>query len=348
MKKVRWIKAILLTAVFVAGLTACAKKENTADNSKAKYDYNTGSTGSASAGDSFEYDTIASEEAPQAPTYTTVDISKDSAIQNSAAVTSENLQASTMEKIIRNVDLELETQDFDDLIAAINDEITRLGGYIESSDLSGRRYDSLDVMRRGNIIARIPKEHLDEFVGTVNDASNVVNKTENTKNVTLQYVDAESHIKALEIEQDKLYELLGKTGTLEDILTLESRLSSIRYELENYKSQLRIYDNQVEYSTVTLRIEEVERMTPKEEEKVTVFKRIKTGFSDTMYDISEGIKNVIVGFTVNLPYIIIWAVIILVCILLIRKGYKKLYKAEQKAKGMNTEVPPNNENKNNQ
>lgn len=347
MKKFRWIAAVLLTAVFVTGLTACAKKNDTTEYSKSKFDNNTGSTGSASAGESFEYDMAVSEEAPQAPSYTSVDL-KDGAIQNSAAVTSENLQVSSMEKIIRRVDMELETQEFDDLVAAINDEITSLGGYVESSDLSGRRYDNLDVMRRGNIVARIPKDHLDEFVGTVTDASNVVNKTENTENVTLQYVDSESHIKALEMEQDKLYELLGKTGTLEDILTLESRLSSIRYELENYKSQLRIYDNQVEYSTVTLRIEEVERMTPKEEQKVTVFKRIKTGFSDTMYDISEGIKNVIVGFTVNLPYIIIWGVIILVCILLIRKGYKKLYRAEQKAKGMNTEVPPDNENRNKQ
>lgn len=348
MKKLRWIMAILLTAVFITGLTACAKKnENTTENSKSLYGTANGSTGSAPAGDAVEYDTVAKEEAPQAPSYTTVDL-KDGAIQNSAAVTSENLQVSSMEKIIRRVDMELETQEFDDLIATINDEITSLGGYVESSDLSGRRYDTLDVMRRGNIVARIPKDHLDDFVGTVTDASNVVNKTENTENVTLQYVDSESHIKALEIEQDKLYELLGKTGTLEDILTLESRLSSIRYELENYKSQLRIYDNQVEYSTVTLRIEEVERMTPKEEKKPTVFTRIKTGFSDTMYDISEGIKNAIVGFTVNLPYIIIWGVILLVGILLIRKGYKKLYKAEQKAKGLNSEVPPENENKNNQ
>ncbi len=336
MRKWKAVTAILLSLLFVAGLTACARKSDTSQNTKAKYDFDTGSTGSVSPKESANYDGESSEK-PQAD---------GKVIRNSAAVTSENPKNEPMEKIIRRIDMELETQEFDDLIMAINEEITRLGGYVESSNISGRRYVTYNDLRRGNIVARIPKEKLDEFVGTVSDASNVVNKTENTENVTLQYVDTESHIKVLELEQEKLYELLGKTGKLEDILTLESRLSSIRYELENYKSQLRLYDNQVEYSTITLRIEEVERMTPKKEDKVTVFKRIQTGLSDTMYDISEGFKNFIVGFVVNLPYIIFWGAFLLVCVILVRKGYKKARRIEQQARSENNGELKDNENKN--
>ena len=69
---------------------------------------------------------------------------------------------------------------------------------------------------------------------------------------------------------------MEKTDNLEDIIALESRLSSIRYELQMYETEIRTIDNKVEYSTVTISINEVERMTPTSEEKETVFTRLKT------------------------------------------------------------------------
>ena len=52
--------------------------------------------------------------------------------------------------------------------------------------------------------------------------------------VTLRYVDVDSHKKALETEQERLLALLEKAENVEDIITIENRLSDVRYELENY------------------------------------------------------------------------------------------------------------------
>ena len=89
-----------------------------------------------------------------------------------------------------------------------------------------------------------------------------------------------------------------------------------------YETQLRRMDNKVDYNTVTITINEVERMTPTQD-KETVFTRIKNGFSKTIYDISEGLKNFFVWFVVNLPYIIIWTAIISLAVLIIRKILRK-------------------------
>jgi hypothetical protein len=102
-------------------------------------------------------------------------------------------------------------------------------------------------------------------------------------------------------------------------------LSDVRYELQNYQTQLRTYDNLVEYSTVTLNISEVDRITPVTEEKRSVWDRIRIGFGDTMYDIGEGLQNFLVWFIVNLPYLIVWAGIITAGILIGRKIYYKKY-----------------------
>lgn len=69
------------------------------------------------------------------------------------------------------------------------------------------------------------------------------------------------HKKALETEQERLLALLEKAENVEDIITIENRLSDVRYELENYESQIRLLDNQIDYSTVYVDISEVSRVT---------------------------------------------------------------------------------------
>ncbi|MBH1940551.1 DUF4349 domain-containing protein [Mobilitalea sibirica] len=319
MKMKRSIKLLTIVVVLIMTMSACGAKS---DSSEYKYSEN----------ESTEYDSSATEpqeakgEMADDEYYDYAMDGNEAGLTSTSVFTTGNSGAMSMEKIIRRVNMDVETQEFDTLVNTIDEEINRLGGYVESSNLSGKRYYSRNVSRRGHIVARIPKNRLDEFVDIVYDNANVVNKAVDTENVTLEYVDAQSRKKALEIEQERLFALLEKTDTLDKIITLESRLSSIRYELQNYETQLRTIDNKVDYSTVTMSIEEVERMTPVEEEKLTVWKRIGTGFRETTYNISEGFQNFFVWFVVNLPYLIIWAIIITVIILIGRRIYKKTMK----------------------
>ncbi len=305
MKKIRI--AIILTAALVMGLmlTACSSKEAKYDTAPSQYEG--GSTGESRD----ENDSKAS------PEYTS-----SSGLTSTTELITGNTADLSMEKIITNVNLEVETQEFDELIATIKDEIVRLGGYDEKTEISGKRYYSRGNSRYGHIVARIPKDSLKEFVDVVKESGNVINESSSSRNVTLEYVDTQSRKKSLEIEQERLFLLLEKTEKLEDIVALESRLSSIRHELQMYETELRTIDNKVDYSTVTISVNEVERMTPTQE-KETVFTRIKNGFSETMFDISEGLKNFAVWFVVNLPYLIIWAVIITAAVILSRKLFRR-------------------------
>lgn len=314
MKKNMVMKMVTVIVLSVLTLTACAsaKKEMNSADLVAPEMSNSGSyAGYYGEGDN---DTVADESKAEAP--------KGEAIPDSSSIGS-NIPAQTQDKIIKRVSMTVETRNFDELITTINDKIAVLGGYVESSSINGNRYYYSEETRQGRIVARIPQDRLDEFTGTVNDVAHVVNSELNTENVTLKYVDMESRIKSLQIEQERLFALLEKEDTLDDIIVLESRLSDIRYELQNYESQLRTMENQVQYSTVTLTIYEVERITPVVEEKKTVLNRIQNGLSDTLYDISEGVKNFIVWFVVNLPYLIIWGGIITAGILIFLRFYRK-------------------------
>lgn len=226
----------------------------------------------------------------------------------------------TERKLIRTVDLNLETENYDALMKGLEQEINNLGGYIEYKDAYyGNYYSSRN--RNANITARIPADKLDEFTGKVAEIGNITYESESVEDVTLQYVDLSSHKKMLLTEQERLMELLEKAETMEDIITLESRLSEVRYQIESMESQLRTFDNQVDYSTVHIFVEEVERYTPQQEK--STWDRIKSGFGENVYRVTNGIKNFAIEFIIAIPVLLVWAVVITVGVILVRVVLKR-------------------------
>lgn len=244
-------------------------------------------------------------------------------------------------KLIKTVNLNVETEQFDVLVPAIEQRVTALGGYIEdmssynrggnySADYIGTKY-----LRYANMTIRIPKDNLDTFLTVVAEQSNIISRSESVMDVTLQYVDLESHKKALIAEQDRLLELIEQAETVEDIITIEGRLSEVRYQLESMESQLRTFDNKINYSTVYLSIDEVERYTPTE--TTTVWQRIGSGFMESLSGVGRGISNFIIWLIVHIPYIVVWAVIIVAAFLIVRAVRRSMVKRRLKKLGITDE-----------
>ena len=245
-----------------------------------------------------------------------------------SAELSEEAAQTSDRKLIRTVDLYTETEQYDDLLAALEVQIASLGGYVEYRyQYNGNSYDVYSYSRRSsNLTVRIPSDRLDEFITRVGETSNIINKEERVEDVTLRYVDLESHRNALVTEQERLLELLEQAETVEDLITIESRLSQVRYELESMESQLRTLMNQVSYSTVYLSVQEVQRLSPTEE--VTIWGRMRQGLADSFYDLGMGFQNGFVGFVINLPYIVLWLIVIVILFFVCRllwRLFKKRY-----------------------
>lgn len=226
-------------------------------------------------------------------------------------------------KLIRTIHMEAETEDLTALLDNLTARVTGLGGYVESKELyNGSSYSGY---RRRNLsmTVRIPAEQADAFVSQVGENANVVSSSESVEDVTLQYVDTESQVKALETEQARLMELLAQAETLEDILQIEARLTDVRYELERYASYLRTLENQVSYATVYLTITEVTEYTPVVEEEPTMWQRITDGFGRSIRNIGKDLKEFIIWIIVNSPYLLIWGVIIAAGVVLLRRRAAK-------------------------
>lgn len=238
-------------------------------------------------------------------------------------VTSENgveAQVENGRKLIRTVSLSLETKEFDSVLTNLSTKTTELGGYIETSSVNGNSY-SHHSTRYASYVIRIPADKLNEFVEVVSELGNVTQKNESVEDVTLRYIDVESHKKALETEQERLLELLSKAENMEEILTIESKLSDIRYEIENYESQLKTMDNQIDYSTVSVYVDEVERVTDTGEKGF--FEEIKERFGNSLYIVARGIRGLVIGILGSLPILIVCGGVIAVVVIVVRKILKK-------------------------
>ncbi|MCI8799673.1 MAG: DUF4349 domain-containing protein [Lachnospiraceae bacterium] len=225
-------------------------------------------------------------------------------------------------KIIREVSLEVETREFEELVRDLETRVRELGGYVESMDtFNGSSFSDSRRMRSADMTVRIPSDKTDSFLEKVSDAGNIVRRSESTDDVTLSYVDMESRRNTLRTEQNRLLEFLDRAENVEEIITLEERLSEVRYQLESMESKLRTIDNLVDYSTIHMNISEVKDLTP--EAEPTVRERISEGFLQNVGKIQKGATDFAVWLLVSIPYLIIWGAGIAVPVVLLRRHRRK-------------------------
>lgn len=294
----RWCAA-LLALLLSSSLTACGMSEKSES-----------AAADMMAEEAVEFDVTEEESAAGA---LTEDGMSDT---TSAGVAKEGGAEQTSEKIIYTYNYSVETKQYDELMDELQQRVTEYGGYVESAETNGNA--QMNIRRYSNMVIRIPADRMHSFLDMVKEKSNVTYSSSSSENVTLNYVDLQSHIKALKVEQETLMDILEKAEKLEDIITIQSQLTTVRYELESYESQLRVFDNRINYSTLYLDITEVERETNVATE-LSYMEEIKQGLSDTFYNIGHGLRTFSIWFIVNLPVLLLWALIIFVIFMIVRK-----------------------------
>ncbi|HHT96307.1 MAG TPA: DUF4349 domain-containing protein [Clostridiales bacterium] len=324
-KRKNIFRIILILSILIFMITGCAKKENLKSDSRADYSYDNEISNDNYSKEESDYKEYEQETEDVYPEESTGDdyLEDSENISNTLILGSQTSNFNGDDKIIKIYDLYLETMAFDILINNIDAQISVLGGYVESSNINGNKYFQNNNYKRANIVARIPKGRVDVFLNSLNDNANVVSKSESSENVALEYSDSEGRKKSLEIQYERVLGILGEANELSDILILEERLNSLRYEIEREGRKLKIYDNLVDFSSITLTIEEVKEITTIEDEPESTLDRIKQGFTNSLNKIKEGLIEFVIALIAISPYLLIWAVILFPLALIIRNIFKK-------------------------
>lgn len=298
----------------VSGLVACGA--NSFDSASDSV-YQTTNGSAWDAGSSFEY--VKAEESYDAELKEEYKADGSLRTEISSESGESASDSMTSRKVIKTAELNMQTLDFTSFQEALEHKIEENGAYLQYADVSGESY--YGGRKSANYTIRVPEAKLDLFLAGMEGIATVVNKTLGEEDVTFTYVDTETRIKTLEIEQERLLALLEKAEDLDSIILLEQRLSEVRYDIESYQSRLRMYDDKITYSTVYLSVYEVTRVTEKEPENL--WERIRNGWADTIYDISTGAQDCFVWVVVNLPYLVFWGVVIAAFVVVMTKKHAK-------------------------
>ena len=243
-------------------------------------------------------------------------------------------------KIIKTVNVVSETKELDSALAKIESDVAALGGYIQSSNTYGKSYEKYSN-RHASYTLRIPAEMLDSFMNSMGGYVNITSKTEKVDDITDTYTDIEARLETLKTQETRLIELLAKAEKLEDIITLEERISNVRYEIESYEARMRNYNTLIAFSTVNIDLSEVIDYTPEPIKDPTFGERLGEAFKESWKEFAEGCKDFSVGLVYALPTLLVLAVIALVIVVIIVSAVKR--RGKQRA-NVNTNIPPQNDN----
>ena len=106
---------------------------------------------------------------------------------------------------------------------------------------------------------------------------------------------------------------------MEDIIALESALSDVEYEIQQYTSTLDRYDALIDFSTITLELREVARVTESPSETDGLGARLAQGFSQGWMNFCDGLGDLAVWAAYHFVGCLIFAAVVILAAVLITR-----------------------------
>lgn len=237
-------------------------------------------------------------------------------------------------KIIVNGEINLETAEFDTDLTAILKAVEQAGGYISSSSVSGQPISQTGSRygRDAYYVVKIPADRYDSVLETARGAGKVTYYNEYTDDITSDYYDVQTRLETYQTQYEKVTALLEKCETMEDVLQIESHLTQLMYQIDSLKGQIRMWDQLVSFSTLTINLSEVADPSTIRTSDPTLADRIREGFFDSINGLIEGAQDLLVWLVSHFFGLLIWAVIAVACWLIVRSAVRKRRKKMQDGK----------------
>ena len=187
---------------------------------------------------------------------------------------------------------------FDAATARLSTIATNAGGFVSASETS-----ALDDEPRGSLTLRVPADQFDAVVGEVGEVGDVLAVNTNSQDVTGEYTDVASRLKALQAERDQINLVLGRAENIPDILSVRDRLAIVQGEIETLQGRQKVLDDQTSLSTLTVSLSE------EGDEVAATLPVERSGFSRLWHDsadrFTDGARSIALGLASMAPWLLL-------------------------------------------
>ena len=226
--------------------------------------------------------------------------------------------AESKQKLIYTCSMEIQTLTFAETAQKIHEVIRQYDGIIESessTDSDYEWYKDESAKRRGTLssfmVIRVPTEKYEDFLaGIEGTGGKITNRSMDVQNITRVYNDQTVYIESLEKQEARLLQMMEQAQTIEEMITVEERLTEVQTELNQARSRLAGMDTDVAYSTINISLTEVVKYTDNPVKKKTFLERtgaVIAGSISGFLDVMEMLLDVVIYL---LPYAVLAGAIV--------------------------------------
>jgi large-conductance mechanosensitive channel len=226
-------------------------------------------------------------------------------------------------KLIRTVSLSVEDGDIEAVEGVLSNTVQEFGGYIQSTYYSedGEYY---------NITYRIPSDKVDAFLEKTKAGYDITSLNDNVEDVTLSYTDVESRLASKRAAYKQYQALMDQAYSVEDVVTIQSKMDEITADIESYESQMRTMDNQIDFTRVDVNISTVNNKTS----------HMFDNLGDEFLDAFEWFVEAVIHLIFILPIVFVVIFVIVKAVRFARRKKEKIVK-EKPTVPVNNDKPDN-------
>lgn len=166
--------------------------------------------------------------------------------------------------VIQNVDMSIVVADPKARMGEIADMAAQMGGFVVSSNLYRSTYGPNAIEApEGSITIRVPSTRLDEALEKIReDVVEVTYENRSGEDITNQYVNLQSRLKAKQDAEKKLLEIMDTAEKAEDVLAIYLQVQNIQTEIEVLQGQIKYYEESAALSAISIRLVAEEKVKP--------------------------------------------------------------------------------------
>ena len=315
--------SLLLAALLAFALCACGSANTAASAPSAAYDMATTEAAYPEAEEAAEYGGFAAAAGTQ--------------LETGSGAAPEG----SPEKLIYSASATVETTEFDQTVEKLTALVAEYGGFVESSSINGSNYYSqsrgYSSERYASYVIRVPSDRFSTLMSSLSALGNVPYSHTYTENITAQYYDTDARLTAYKTQETRLLEMMEIAETVEDLISIEEKLTELRYKIESLQSTLNNWDRQVSYSSLNLDVQEVIEYTP--ESRMSYGQELALALTNGLKRTGEFFKDLLLTLVGALPALVILAVVLAILI----PVWKKRRKARRMKKNPPAESPKEKE-----
>ena len=155
--------------------------------------------------------------------------------------------------VIRTMNLTMITKEFDPARTRIEAIVRQSQGYIDRLTV----HADTGAARSLSATLRLHAEQADSVLKELRTLGRLTQETQNSSDVTSQYVDLSARLSNARNSEQRLLNLLrDRAGDLKDVVAMEREISSVRESIERMEAQQKDLNNKIQFVTIQLELSE--------------------------------------------------------------------------------------------